>query len=110
MTALAQPQLVPSRLEATKPTMAATKDIKVTQDSVWVRLSTLVPVIAITASATLIYVRVDSLEKKVDVLSAQMRAADGEQLSVRQFQAWLDRFGDVNIDKFPTLKLPPIPR
>jgi hypothetical protein len=86
------------------------KDIKVTQENIWVRLSTLVPVIAITASATLIYVRVESLEKKVDALGVQMQSTSGEHVSVRQMQTLIELMRAVNRDKMPALIIPDLPR
>lgn len=107
-------------------------DVKVDHETAWIRVKTLGPVIAITATAVILYMRFesrmgrveeimsrdamiraterDAIVKSVDGVRDELRKVFVDSVATRQAQAWIELARALNRDKFPGLQWPDLPR
>ncbi len=110
----------------------AEKDLKADPDKVWVRLKLLLPVIVTTATAVVIYMRLDfrmgsietemgrdidarrserlELRESMDGLRGDLRKVFVDSIQQRQANAWIELARALNRAKYPDLIFPDLPR
>lgn len=107
-------------------------DVKVDHETAWIRFRTLGPVIAVTATAVVLYMRFDTRMGRVEEImhrdatvraaerDAIVRSVDGvrdelrkvfiDSVAARQAQQWIELTRALNKAKLPELVFPDLPR
>jgi hypothetical protein len=106
--------------------------VKADPESTWVKLKLLGPVIAITAAAVVLYMKIEhaitdihstmrrdasehaadrvAIVKSVDGVRDELRKVFVDSVATRQAQTWIEMFRALNKEKLPGLIVPDLPR